>query len=355
MLSAKRNKSGVALDKAVSTSCTLLNLACTDTQHAGYHPGGYFYLVGDSSSGKTFLTHGCLAEASLNPLFDRYRLIYDDVENGALMDISQFFGKKLAARLEPPRRSKKGRPINSETVEDFYFNIQDAIDQKKPFIYVLDSQDALVSKASQGKFLEQKKASEAGRDAAGSYGDGKAKYHSEHLRQVVGQLRKTGSILLIIGQTRDNLGFGFEKKTRSGGKALRFYANVEIWTSVVGKIKKKVNGRERTIGVECLAEVRKNRVTGKIGKDRAVTFPILYAVGIDDIGACVDFLIFEKHWDKVGKGIYDAKEFLVQGSRDKIVDAVEEEGLESKLREITAQVWQRIEQECTPDRKKRYE
>lgn len=348
----------VSLERAVSTGSTLLNLACTDNHAAGYLSGGYYYIVGDSTSGKTWLTLGCLAEAAQNPCFDKYRLIYDDVEGGALMDVEHYFGLKLAKRLEPPALSVKGRPKNSTTVESFYYHLQDAIDGKKPFIYVLDSQDALESKAARIKFQEQKEAWEKGKEATGSYGDGKAKYHSEHLRHILSGLRRNGSILLIVGQTRDNVsGFGFDKKTRSGGKSLRFYANIEIWTSVVGKLKKRVRGEERTVGVECLAEVKKNRVTGKVGKDRAVTFPIRHGLGIDDVAACVDYLIEVKYWGRAKeKGNFDAKELLIQGTREEIITAVEEDGLEQKLRETVAAVWAEIEAECAPQgRKKRYE
>lgn len=333
---------------AISTGCTLLNLACTDTPNKGFLPGRYYYLVGDSMSAKTWLSWTCLAEASINPKFDRYRLIFDDVEGGSLMDIRHYFGAKVADRLEKP--NKNG---NSDTVEDFYFNVSDALSRKEPFIYVLDSQDALDSKAARSKFQARKKAHLNGKEEAGSYGDGKAKYHSEHLRQVVSQLRKNGSILIIIGQTRDNLGFSFEPKTRSGGKSLRFYATIEIWTSVAGKIQKTVRDKPRTVGVKCLAEVKKNRVSGKTGKDRSVQIPIYYGHGIDDIGSCVDFLIAEKHWTKSQAG-FDAGEMLIQGSREKIIRHIEKEGLEPKLRKIVAELWTQIDQECLVRRKKRY-
>lgn len=300
----------------------------------------------------TWLSMTCLAEAAINKDFDDYRFIFDDVEGGAQMDIEYYFGKAVAARMEPP--SYKGKtPVYSDTVESFYFHVDDAIKGDRPFIYILDSQDSLVSRASKKKFGEHKKASEEGDEMVGSYGDGKAKYHSENLRHIIAGLKKTGSILIIIGQTRDNMGFGFEKKTRSGGKALRFYATTEIWTSVLGKLKKMVRGRERTVGALCLAEVKKNRFTGKVGKDRAVTIPIYYNLGIDDVGSCVDYLIAEKHWKKTEK-IIDADDILFEGSRNQVVAYIEEEGLEDKVRKIVAEVWKTVEQECSPERKRRY-
>jgi len=346
-------KKQVSLEGAVSTGSTLLNLACSDLPYHGYAKGGYYYLVGDSASGKTWLSLTCFAESCINEHFKDYRLIFDDVEGGAMMDVEKYFGKEVGGRMEAPRYDAKKQPIASDTVESFYYNLFDIIDQGKPFIYVLDSQDALTSEASDKKFRKQKVASENNKEAAGSYGDGKAKYHSEHLRLALAGIRKLRSILIIIGQTRDNIGFGFEKKTRAGGRSLRFYADLEIWTSVFGKIQRDVRGKKRTIGNKCIAEVKKNRVTGKIGKDRSVLIPIYYELGIDDVGSCVDYLVGEKHWKK-NNGVITAPEMDFQGKRPELITYIEEHNKERKLRRITGEVWRKIEAECIVERKKRY-
>ncbi|KKL16215.1 hypothetical protein LCGC14_2497770, partial [marine sediment metagenome] len=43
-----------------------------------------------------------------------------------------------------------------------------------------------------------------GKIVAGSYGDGKAKKNSAGIRQLLGPLNKSGSIIFKINQTRDN-------------------------------------------------------------------------------------------------------------------------------------------------------
>ena len=48
----------------LSTGCTLLNLACAGSRRGGFTVGHFTYLVGDSTSGKTFLALTCLAEAA---------------------------------------------------------------------------------------------------------------------------------------------------------------------------------------------------------------------------------------------------------------------------------------------------
>lgn len=337
---------------AVSSGSTLLNLALTDRPDIAFQKGGYYYLVGDSQSGKTWLSMTCFAEACCNAAFKDYDLIYDDVEGGALMDVEHYFGKAVAQRLQAPAYVKK-QPVMSDTIESFYYNLWNRLQGTRPFIYILDSQDALTSVASREKFNKKKKAAEEGSKEAGSYGDGKAKFHSEHLRLMLSDARKKGCILIIIGQTRDNLGFGFEPKTRSGGKALRFYANLEIWSSVKDKIKRTVRGRPRTVGSRCLVEVRKNRVTGKIGKDRQVEIPIYYGYGIDDLGACIDYLIAEKHWKK-SNGVIVAKDVKFEGKRSALIEHCERRGLEPLVRKTVARVWHEIEAECVVARKRRY-
>jgi len=334
----------------------MLNLACTNKIYGAFVKGKYYFFVGDSSSGKTFLSLTCLAEAAINPNFDNYRLIHDDVEGGALMNIEKFFGKKLADRIEPPNGTKEN-PICSSSIEDFYDNISNAtkkaIKDNTPFIYILDSQDALTSESEISKFEENKKARSEGKAITGSYGDGKARKHSSGIRQLLSPLNKSGSILLVINQTRDNLGFGHEKKTRSGGHALRFYACLEIWSSIYGKIHKTVRGKKRQIGIECLCKIKKNRIQGN---EAPVKMPIYRTYGIDDVGSCIDYLIDEKHWGKKGS-IINAKEFNIKGSKEKIARHIEKNSMEKDLQLIVGDVWNEIEEACNvgSKRKKRYE
>lgn len=339
---------------ALGSGSTLLNLAASDDERFCFVKGSYYFLVGDSTSGKTWLSLTCFAEAQLTETFADYRLIFDDVENGALMDMAWFFGEEVAERIEPPRVVNR-LPVHSATVEDFYFHLNAALDQDEPFIYVLDSQDALTSKAAQEKFKGKMTTHYKGTkdESAGSYGDGKAKYHSEHLRTAVQRLAKTGSILIIIGQTRDDIGSMFPSKTRSGGRALRFYATIEFWTSLARKIAKTVRGKERVIGTVCKVEVRKNRLIGKASKERTVEIPIFYSHGIDDIGSCVDYLVDEEHWKKEKQSII-AHELKIKATREKLIQLIEEKGVEDKVRQITGKVWRQVGEEAKPQRKRRY-
>jgi RecA/RadA recombinase len=356
MLKKRKKKRKLRAGDFLSTGSTMLNLACTGHPERGFIKGHYYFLVGDSKSGKTFLSLTCLAEAARNPNFDGYRFIYDNAEEGAIMDVKRFFGSKVYKRLQPPSfafaQSGPEAPIYSETVEDFYYYLDDYIKKGEPFIYILDSMDSLSSRAERDKFDKTKKATRGQKeDIAGSYGDGKAKVNSANLRQFIRPLKKSKSILIIINQTRDNLGFGFEKKTRSGGRALRFYATIEMWSSVKKKIKRTARGKQRAIGVQCKIDIKKNRI---IGREPSILMPIYNTYGIDDLGSCVDFLVEEGHWKKKKSNII-APEFNLKAPRGRIIAEVEMEGAEKELRDLVWGVWKDIEEALTVKRKKRYE
>jgi RecA/RadA recombinase len=332
----------------LSTGSSMLNLGLTDNARFGILSGHYYFFVGDSSSGKTWLVLNILAEAAYNIDFANYRLIYDDVEHGALMSVERFFGKKTADRIEAPREVD-GLPVNSDTVEDLYDNLNEAL-KGPPFIYILDSQDALDSVASNDKAEEQRAARRKGKQTAGSYGDGKPKVHSENIRRIVRGLKKSGSILIIISQTRDNLGFGFETKTRSGGRALRFYATTEIWTSIKKKLKKEVPGGKIQVGIDCKIDLKKNRITGD---EPTVVIPIMNNSGIDDTGAMVDYLVASEHWSE-SRGTIEATEFDFTGKRAKLVKLLEDNDEIPLLQNIVTRVWNETKQSVRGVRKSKY-
>lgn len=327
----------------LSTGCSLLNLACSGKANGGFQTGGYYLLVGDSSSGKSFLSLTCFAEAANNPTFDNYRLIYNDVEGGVLMDKEKFFGRKAAERMEF---------VNTTTTEKFYSHL-DATCKEGPCIYVLDSMDAL---DTEDDLKRQRKARSAkdGEQVAGSYGTSKAKQNSSGLRQAIISLQASNSILVIISQTRDNIGPGaiFNPKTRGGGKAMRFYATVELWTSIGERIRVvRANGKKEKVGIVSRVQVKKNRIQGR---EPVVDVRILDQYGIDDVGTSIAFLVDEGHWPEERKMI-DAKELGLKGKRERLIEQIQEGGMEQDLQMIVAEVWVRIEAECNLVRKRRYE
>lgn len=343
-----------------STGSTLLNLAMTDDPYGGWPMSRMCNLIGDSSSGKTFLYLSSLAEAANNPKFDDYLLIYDDVEFAMTFDIPRLFGRKLAARLCAPYYLNK-KPVYSTTIEQCWGFISALLASGRPFIYGLDSVDALSTNAAQTRAQNnakaQVKAVDKQEDPAaleGSYGVEKPKILSNMLQDITSELSRTNSAFIAISQTRDNINpltARMVPKTRSGGRALKFYATHEMWLAHKENIQHA--GTKRKIGDLTIAKVTKNKVTGK---QRNVPLSLYYDYGVDDITQCVSFLVENGALAMEKQTIQGMELFGVNGTMATLVKVIEEnpEYLH-KLRVETGRAWNAIEEAIKLHRKPRYE
>ena len=353
----------------LSTGSALLNIAISGDPSGAIPKGTYLYFVGDSGSGKSWFSLGLFAEAVRNPAFKKYSFVFDNAENGALMDVEKFFGAQVPKRMVPP--CKDDSP-GSRSLEEFYFNVERAV-RRGPCIYVLDSMDSIQPESEEKNFEAKLHYHDTGKgkDAVkGSMGMAKAKVNANHISRIANTtLRSNGSILVVISQTRDLLNAQFPgMRTRSGGKALRFYAHVEAWTKVKGVIKKHHRGKDREIGAYVEVDVQKNRVSGWEGKLPLLSF--IKGYGFDDVGSCVDYLLEERHWkpekaqaikkpyqgeeEEAKPKSFSAPEFEYTGDKEGLVRLIQESGQEPKLAQIAADLWKSIAAGAAPVRKPRY-
>lgn len=330
----------------VPSPSTLLNCACSGYFDFAFLVGSIVNIIGDSWSGKTFLALSIFAELNLLPEFDHYNFIYDDAEYANQFNMEYLFGPETSKRIGPPAWDKDF-PIYSDTIEDFHCHIRDHLDEKKPFIYILDSFDALDADQDREKIEEMREARRRGTKPKGSYGIIKARIASSLLRNIDDKLSKTDSLLVVISQTRDNLDpLSFKKSTRSGGRALKFYCSHEIW--LAGGMKHK--SKERIVGSNVLAKVEKAKLTGKI---REAKFAIFNDLGVDDVRSCIEFLVHFGMWKKTKQTI-NAEHFNIKGSLASIIKAIEKRNLEPKLRKLTGRLWNQLEEEIKLKRKMKY-
>lgn len=317
----------------LSWSLTLLNLASYGRTHGGIAKGHIYHVAGKASSGKTFLCGSVLAEAAQSPAFDDYELIYDDVEEGALMDVNYFFGKKLANRIVPPAYTKKKDPIYSRTVSDFLGSLAKKLEAGKKVIWVEDSLDALDSPDTT------------------KMTDNKAKSYSQGFRRLLDPLKRTGSILILVSQVRMDMRSPWGGDLITGGRALEHYPTLSVKLQKVKTLKKLHKGKKYVVGSLVSAHVTKNRISGL---DRTIYFPFCPDYGIDDIGANVDFLTSSHHWKKT-KGMISAPEFSFEGSRNSLIASIEQQGAQRELQVLTGKVWNEIQKALRWERKPRYE
>lgn len=332
----------------VPTGSTLLNLACSDNPYGGYGLGKIVTLPGSSSGGKTLLTLTTFAEAARCKRLDGYHFIFDDVEASLEFDTEYLFGSRMASRMSVPPNG------SSNTIQNFKANILQLNKDKKSYIYCLDSFDSLTSDEEvdkeMRKALAMAKSEEAAKQIAGSYGAEKAKIAGQTLRMITSELKKTNSLLIIIQQLRQNMGGGpfSPKYVTSGGEAPFFYSTHQVWLTRLEKIKEK----ERKVGSRVKAEVRKNKLTGK---ERSVEFDVYYDYGVDDIGSCIDFLLYEEFWLKKTGGFIIASDLDLCERRTDLIRKIEADGLQPKLIEATAAAWRKIEKSIESKRSPKYE
>ena len=331
------------------TPSTLLNCAASDKANGGFPIGSYIRLIGESHAGKTLLALSILAEASIDPNFDDYDLIYDDAEHASLFDIERLFGSKLAMRMKAPMY-EGDEPMHSLMVEDCHNALEIAMDKGKPFIYVLDSLDALDTLTDKKKRNKMLEARIKRIEAKGDYGMGKPKKIAEMLKDICGRINDTNSFFIVLSQTRDNVNpMSFEKKTTSGGTALKFFLAYEMWLYHTAPIPKTVRGEKYTIGHHVKIRVKKNKLTGK---DRTIEFDTYNQIGIDNIASCINFLVKKEHWKKVKQTIHALG---IKATQRKLETMIQNDTRMYKrmVREV-GKVWADIEKELEIDRKPKY-
>lgn len=348
---SKSQRRGARSDEPKSflpSGSILLNLALSGKWNGGWAIGRIANLIGDSSSGKSFIALTMLAELANHSRFDNYRLIYDDVEAANNFDMVKLFGSATAERIEAPSYDDD-EPIYSDTIQDWQHHIHDALDRNGPFVYILDSFDALTSQEEQDKVKEVAKARKKGKAVkiTGSYKMEKAKIISEILREIKRRLKNAESSVIVISQTRDNINpMSFNKKTRSGGRALKFYSSHELWTAEAGKVIR----RDLTVGIKSKIKITKNKITGLV---RSIELPIYYDYGVDDITANIRWLVDNGFW-RIKKQTIHARGLNLTCTMGKLVHAIESKGLEKKLGRIVGKCWHRQEELAKVARKPKY-
>ena len=266
--------------KRASTGCTLLDLVVGGGEGLGIPFGKIINIVGDKSSGKTFLLNEIIA-ASYAEYKDNLSWNLDDGEAGYTFDPVKLYGIDIIG----------GSVYQSKTIQDFDAHVgvflKNIKGKNKVGIYGLDSLDGLSDEEKEKRAGDRTSAMEKGKghEDKGTYGMQLPKFLSqEFFKTKSKQIAEKNTLLVIVSQVRDNIdAFSFKKQTRSGGRALDFYAHTCLWLATVMKIIKN----NKVVGVVVKAKTEKSKTARPF---RECIFSLYFDYGVDDIGSNIDYL-----------------------------------------------------------------
>lgn len=287
-------------------------------------------VVGDKSTGKTLL---CI-EASANFIRGnpKGKVRYREAEAA--------FDEPYAAALGMPvDKVDFGDPL--DTVEQLWADLERIVaGAKGPELVIVDSLDALSDDAEMAREMTDP-----------SFGASKAKQLSQLFRRLVRKMEGKDVTLIIVSQIRDKIGATFGRKfTRSGGKALDFYASQVPYLAHIGQLHRTISKIKRASGVNIKAKLDKNKVGLPF---REAEFPILFGWGVDDIASCLTFLKETGALKEAGYGKTMTDTDILAHSRDFMEAPVDEYDDEREyLHQCVVKRWHQIETTLLPSRTK---
>ncbi|MAF25770.1 hypothetical protein CL634_09390 [bacterium] len=312
--------------KFISSGCELLDCVLG----GGWAIGRIANVVGDRSTGKTLLA--IEAAANFASAFLNGHIFYREAEAAFDLDYAEALGM-------PIDRISFNKPDEFVTVEDFYNDLSQCLEQIGTDgigLYILDSLDALSDKAEIGRGIEE-----------GTFGASKAKQLSQVFRRITQKVKKSNVCVIIVSQVRDNIGVAFgEKHTRSGGRALDFYASQILWLARIKNLTKTRKSITRTTGIIVRAKCKKNKVGIPY---RECDFPITFGYGVDDFTANLDWLKSIKRLEDIGLDEKGVKALLNSaGTMSPEEYTLKSDEIATEVRDI----WSEIETSFLPTRKK---
>lgn len=283
-------------------------------------------IVGDKSTGKTLLAiEAC---ANFHAALPKGRIRYRETESAFDNDYAKAIGM-------PVDKVDFGDPL--DTVEDLFDDLKAICKGAKgEELVIVDSLDS----------LSDRDELERGFDEA-SYGGQKAKYMSKMFRMLRRDLASNKVTLIINSQIRDKMNAGYGKKTtRSGGRALDFYATHIVDLGYTGRVMKTVSNIKRPAGIKVSAFVSKNKISIPF---RGADFRIMFGYGIDDTISCLEWLKLAGRGKSIElKSVKEHTEKLRKMSDDDYANEVK------RIHVAVETNWYDIERGFVPDRPPKY-
>eukprot|EP00439_Symbiodinium_sp_Y106_P051390 s981_g6.t2 len=243
-------------------------------------------VFGPEQSGKTTLALSCAHQVQKHG--NRKRVVFIDAEQALDTHYAQAMGIDMRVAGEPPLKHDKEaeaqehfRLVTAGFAEEACDQMLDALQSECFDLVVLDSVAALTPQEELDKDMTQ--------SAVGL----KARLMSKFLPKAAKYAAESNTCLLMINQTRANIGGYGSPETTCGGKALPYYASMRL---EVRSPKSGIIGpTEEPTGIRSVVRIKKNKLAAP---HRMAAFDIIFGEGISwessVLEAALDLKLVEK-------------------------------------------------------------
>ena len=307
--------------KMISTGSTLLDLAISGGRcRNGGIPGGIITeIFGPSGSGKTSI----LSEIGASVQQRDGEVMFLDPEARLDQEYARIYQIQLAAK-------NYYRPNTVTEVFEKIFSWQPDNNEAINLI----ATDSLAALSTE---LELEKGDKMGMR--------RAKEFSEGLRKTARIIANNNWIIGCTNQVRD----GAYGETTPGGQAIPFYSSLRIRVAQQDKVIRstKISNKEvkKVIGIKSTCFIKKSTVDDPY---READIYIVFGYGIDDIRGNLQYMK-----DMKGNTVYDCIDGKTYQSIDKAIAYIEDNNLETKLRDNVINLWNEIEEKFKTNRQKK--
>jgi len=322
-------KSIVNIDKIISTGSTLLDLAISGKRRTGGRlPGGIIVeIFGPSGSGKTAILSEICGNVQVKGGSVRLR----DPEARLDKEYAEIYGIDFTNKFFDYARPK--------TVSEIFDDLFSWKPKNENIINVYGG-DSLAALSTDMEMDDEDK-----------MGMRRAKEFSQGLRKTCKKIADNNWLIVLTNQVRQ----GKEGETTPGGEAVKFYSSLRIRigpaypsSKIKKKIKVNIDGTEKEIekiiGINSTCKIAKSSVDEP---HREAPLSIIFGYGIDDVRTNLQYVK-----DMTGKSMYDCftKEWK---SMDNAIRYIEENNLESGLKERVIEIWEKVESSFDMNRKRK--
>lgn len=313
-------------DLYFSSGCAVVDCILS-TGGRGWRLGRMANVVGDSSTSKTGIA-AIEAFANFSRKFPKGKMWYREAEGA--------FDRPYGRKMGMPEgvsfwEDDYEQPL--DTVEDVFEDLERILSRTRtqPGLYVLDSLDSLTDRAEKKRKVDQ-----------ASYGQDKAKQVGKLFRVLVRELEKASIAVVVVSQLRENIGVMFgEKKRRSGGKAMDFYASHCLWLRRKEVVAAKTGKVERPTGIIVEAFLKKNKLGLPL---RKADYLYRFGWGVDDVLTSLRWLESASLL-KETLGVADTAVFLKTYQK---LDRDSQRQARDDLSSVVKESWARIDEALLP-------